>query len=103
VASRAIVGKVTVTRELQGTRGRYVGNVEGFPGEAELTFSRADPSVVIANHTGTPVALRGQGIAAALVERLVADARAEGFRIVPLCSFVEAQFERHPEWSDLRA
>jgi predicted GNAT family acetyltransferase len=97
------VSKITVTRELQATRGRYVAKVEGFPGEAELTFSRADPSIVIANHTGTPVAMRGQGVATILVERLVADARAEGFRIVPLCPFVEAQFERHPEWSDLRA
>lgn len=97
------MGTITVTRELQAAHGRYVARVEGFPGEAELTFTRDDPSVVIASHTGTPVALRGQGVAMALVERLVADARAEGFRIVPLCSFVEAQFERHPEWSDLRA
>jgi len=92
-----------VTRELQATRGRYVARIEGFPGEAELTFSRADPSVVIAEHTGTPAAMRGQGVATVLVERLIADARAEGFRIVPQCSFVESQFERHPEWLDLRA
>ncbi len=91
-----------MTRELQATSGRYVAKVEGFPGEAELTFSRTDPSIVIANHTGTPVAMRGHGVATVLVERLVADARAEGFRILPLCPFVEAQFERHPEWSDLR-
>jgi hypothetical protein len=97
------VSKISVTRELQAKGGRYVATVEGFPGEAELIFSRADPSIVVANHTGTPVAMRGQGVAAALVERLVADARAEGFRIVPLCPFVEAQFKRHPEWSDLRA
>ena len=95
--------KVTVSRELDGTFGRYVATVEGSPGEAELTFSREDPSVVIADHTYTPVPLRGRGVATALVERLVADARAEGFRIVPLCPFVEAQFDSHPDWSDLRA
>lgn len=97
------MAKITVTRESQATRGRYVARVEGFPGEAELTYTREDPSVVIANQTGTPVAMRGQGVATALVLRLIADARAEGFRIVPLCPFVEAQFDRHPEWSDLRA
>ena len=32
----------------------------------------------------------------------IAAARAEGFKIVPLCSYVEAQFRRHPEWEDLR-
>lgn len=95
--------KVTVTRELQVDRGRYVARVEGFAGEAELTFSRPDPSIVIAVHTGTPVAMRGHGVATALVERLVADARSEGFRIVPQCTFVKAQFERHPEWADLKA
>jgi predicted GNAT family acetyltransferase len=88
---------------MQVDRGRYVARVEGFPGEAELTFSRANPSIVIAEHTGTPVAMRGHGVATALVERLVADARSEGFRIVPQCTFVKAQFERHPEWADLKA
>ena len=32
----------------------------------------------------------------------VAEARAQGFRIVPLCPFLRAQFERHhPEWADV--
>ena len=97
------MASVTVTREEKPGRGRYVGKLEGFPGEAELTYSRANPAVVIADHTGTPVAMRGHGVAAALVERLIADARSEGFRVVPLCSFVKSQFDLHPEWADLRA
>ena len=47
--------------------------------------------------------MRGQGVASALVERLIADARREGFKVVPKCPFVVAQFERHPEWADVRA
>ncbi|MGH8249731.1 MAG: GNAT family N-acetyltransferase [Steroidobacteraceae bacterium] len=97
------MAKVAVTRELQSGRGRYAATVEGFPGEAELSFSRVNPSLVIADHTETPVAMRGQGLATVLVERLVADARSERFKIVPQCPFVAAQFDRHPEWSDLRA
>ena len=96
------MAEVTVTREEKAGRGRYVGKLEGFDGEAVLSYSRTDPAVVIADHTGTPAAMRGHGIASALVERLIADARREGFRIVPLCSFVESQFDLHPEWSDLR-
>ncbi len=94
---------VTITRELGPTKGRYVAKVPDFDGEAELTFVLLDDDRVLADHTLTPVALRGRGVASALVERLVADARREGFKIVPQCPFVVAQFDRHPEWSDVRA
>jgi len=94
---------VTVTRELHPTRGRYVGRIAGHAGEAELTFERVNPDLVIADHTLTPVALRGQGIATVLVEHMVADARREGFKIRPTCPFVVALFDHRPEWSDLRA
>ena len=97
------MARVTVNRELEPTRGRYVGTVEGFDGEAELTFERAGPRLVVADHTFTPVSLRGQGVATKLVEHLVADARAEGFRIRPTCPFVASLFRQRPEWSDLRA
>jgi predicted GNAT family acetyltransferase len=95
--------QVTITRESLGKRGRYVARVPGSEAAAELTFHRTDAGVLVADHTGTPVALRGRGIASALVERLVADARSEGFRILPLCPFVADAFDRHPEWADLRA
>lgn len=97
------MAEVAITRELTGSRGRYVGRIEGVEGEAELTYSRANPQLVIADHTGTPDSMRGRGVARALVERLIADARAEGFKIMPLCPFVRSQFERNPDWSDLRA
>jgi predicted GNAT family acetyltransferase len=94
---------VSITREMNAQGGRYVAKVQGFPGEAELTFVRTDPDVFIADHTLTPVALRHRGIATQLVERLVADARREGFRIRPTCPFVVDLFDRHPDWSDLLA
>jgi uncharacterized protein len=95
--------EVAITRETTATGGRYVGKLAGAEGEAELSFSRPEPSRVIAYHTFTPDSMRGQGIAGALVERLIADARSEGFRIEPQCSYVRAQFDKHPEWADLRA
>lgn len=87
-----------IVREQQGAKGRYVLRLGD--AEAELTFSVASPTLVIADHTGVPDAMRGTGAGLRLVERLVADARAEGFRIVPLCPFVNAQRRKHPEWSD---
>jgi len=95
--------QVSITREMDERRGRYVAKIAGHADEAELTFQRAAPDVFVADHTLTPAALRGRGIATQLVERLVADARREGFRIRPTCPFVVALFSQHPEWSDLRA
>jgi predicted GNAT family acetyltransferase len=44
--------------------------------------------------------MRGTGAGQAIVEFMVADARARGFRIMPLCPFVNAQRKKHPEWAD---
>ncbi|WP_102108699.1 GNAT family N-acetyltransferase [Oceaniglobus roseus] len=88
-----------ILREVQGSKGRYVFREGG--DEAELTYSITTPTLIIADHTGVPDAFRGRGVGQALVERLVADARAEGVKIVPLCPFVNAQRRRHPEWADV--
>jgi len=32
---------------------------------------------------------------------VVGDARAKGFRIVPLCPFFKAQAQRPPDWADV--
>jgi hypothetical protein len=88
-----------VQREVEGSRGRYVLRRDGH--EAELTYSIASPRLIIADHTGVPDAFRGQGVGNALVERLVADARAEGVKIVPLCPFVNSWRARHPDWADV--
>lgn len=95
--------EITITREMDARRGRYVAKIASAVSEAELTFRREQPDVLVAEHTGTPVALRGRGIATRLVERMVADARREGFRIRPRCPFVIALFSQHPDWSDVHA
>lgn len=87
-----------IKREIDGNKGRYVLVIDGH--EAELTYTILTQQTVIADHTGVPDALRGTGAGRALVERIVADARSEGFKIVPLCPFVNAQRARHPEWAD---
>ena len=88
-----------ITLEEGDTKGRYVYAAEG--AEAELTFSKAGAALLILDHTGVPDALRGSGAGAALVARAVADARASGRKILPLCPFAAAQFRRHPDWADV--
>ena len=91
----------TVEREDSATQGRYVVRIDGVEGEAELTFSKTTATLVIADHTLVPDSMRGMGIGRLLVDRLIADARAGEYRIIPLCPFVKAQYLRHPEWADV--
>jgi uncharacterized protein len=90
-----------ITREQGPTKGRYVIRKDGE--EAELTYSVTTPTLIIADHTGVPDSFRGTGAGLALVMRLVADARLEGVKIMPLCPYVNAQRKRHPEWADVFA
>ena len=87
-----------ITREHGETKGRYLIRQGGEV--AELTYSITSPTLIIADHTGVPDSFRGTGAGLALVTRMVADARAEGFKIMPLCPFVNAMRKKHPEWAD---
>lgn len=88
-----------IIKQQNEKRGRYTTVVDDV--EAELTFSVMSPTMIIADHTGVPDALSGHGVGKALVEFMIADAESAGFRIVPLCPFVKAQYARHPEWAPL--
>jgi hypothetical protein len=92
---------ILITRSENGTKGRYEAVIDTLDGSGELTYSRMSATRIIADHTGVADGLRGRGVGKALVKRLIEDARSEGFRIVPLCPFVKAQYQRHPEWSDV--
>ena len=81
--------------------GRYVGTVEGREGEAQIVFSNRGPALISADHTEAPTSMRETGAAMALVEHMIADARAQGFKIIPICAYVAAQYGKHPEWRDV--
>ncbi len=87
--------------ELAAPRGRYVARIVGVEGEAEIVFTRRGPALISADHTGAPETMRGTGAAGALVAYMVEDARREGFRILPLCPYVRAQYRKHPDWADV--
>lgn len=93
---------VTITAHEKGESGEYRAHVAGSDVIGRLTWTMRDGARV-AEHTLVPKEIGGRGVAGKLVEALIADARAKGFRIVPECSYVVAAFEKHPEWADLRA
>ena len=91
-----------VQREDTDTAGRYVVYLPG-GAEAEMTFRKTAPGTITIDHTGVPPEFRNFGIALKLVEAGIADAQRQGSKIVPLCSYVAAQFRRHPAWAPLLA
>jgi len=93
---------ITITKHDHGGSGEYRAHLADSDHVGRLTWvERGD--VHIADHTLVPPEIGGQGVAARLVEALIADARENGFKIEPMCSYVAVAFKRHPEWADLRA
>ena len=91
-----------IRREDRLNGGRY-SFAFGDGSEAEMIYVADGPDSAIITHTYTPPQHRGQGTAAALVARAVADFRAEGRKVTPSCWFARQEFRSHPEWSDLLA
>lgn len=59
--------------------------------------------VIAFTHTEVPTALEGRGVGGRLVRGALADVRAKHLKFLPLCSFVAAYVDRHPELQDLLA
>jgi len=77
---------------------RFLATVDSL--HCEASYRLAD-GVMHLVHTAVPRALEGRGIAAALVSSALAEARAQGWRVRPVCSYVRAYMRRHPENNDL--
>ncbi len=93
---------IEITRKDTVTKARSIARVEGFGEMGELTLSKLSERTIIADHTAAPEHRRGQGVAKALVERLVADARAAGQKIVPLCPYVKSlALKNQDAWADV--
>lgn len=94
--------EITIIRQDHGGAGEYRAEIAGSEHIGRLTWVEHG-NVRIATHTLVPPPIGGRGVAAKLVEAMIADAREQGFRIDPACSYVDVAFRRHPEWAELRA
>jgi predicted GNAT family acetyltransferase len=67
---------------------------------AVVTYNLSPPNLMI-TETLVPQALEGQGIASRLTRHVLADARARGLLILPVCPFFAAYLQKHPEHTDI--
>lgn len=62
---------------------------------AVVEYELRDNTLTI-HHTGVPPAFEGRGIAGVMTKATLAWARAEGYKIIPICSYTRAYMLRHP-------
>jgi uncharacterized protein len=77
---------------------RFEMQVDGVHCELDYTLGAG---VLTITHTGVPDEVGGRGIASALVQAAMDAARAEGWKVVPACSYASVWITRHPEYQDL--
>ena len=92
--------RMSLTIHHERSSHRFTAQVEG--AWCVLDYSLA-AGVMTITHTGVPPEVGGRGIASALVQSALDAARAEGWKVVPACSYAAVWMARHPPYHDLLA
>lgn len=80
---------------------RFELNIEGKT--AFLEYQHQTTEVLAFTHTFVPPELRGRNLAAILTQFALEDARQQGKKVAPLCSYVDVFMQRNKEFNLLRA
>lgn len=80
---------------------RFEWDEDGFVSIADYVIGRDE--VRILPHVETPPEARGRGAAARLMQAIVLDARARGYKVRAVCPYAAAFFRRHAEARDVLA
>lgn len=89
--------EVTANAELSRYEIHVDGELAGF------TMFVPEGDVVVFPHTEVDRKFAGQGLANTLIAGALDDIRAQGRTVVPLCPFVKAFIDKHPDYQDLLA
>ena len=92
--------RAPISHEKEQTGGIFYIEEEGRR-LAEMTYSQAGADRIIINHTAVDPSLRGTGAGKDLVMNAVEYARNRHLKIIPLCRFANAVFQRTPEIRDV--
>lgn len=70
---------------------------------AEVTFPNIDDNTVLIDHTFVDESLRGQGVAAKLMEAVAEELIKNKKKVKLSCSYAISWFAKHPEYNDILA
>ncbi|WP_217560236.1 GNAT family N-acetyltransferase [Paenibacillus sp. GbtcB18] len=87
-------GYVDIVVQKQGTSYILTG-IGGTVGE--MTYHMVDVDTWIVNHTFIEPKYRGRNLGRMLLDYVVAEARENGRKIIPACSYVLEQFKQNPD------
>lgn len=80
--------------------GKFYYEVNGVP-LAAIVYVMAGGQTMIIEHTEVDDSLRRQGIGKKLLSALVDHVRSKGIKVIPLCPFANATFQKTKEWQDV--
>lgn len=86
---------VSVTKQTDRFAVSVDGKDVGFTEYSDTDGRRVFP------HTEVDEAYGGRGLATLVIAEAVAQTKAEGLRILPLCPTVAGYLEKHPEYADI--
>ncbi len=99
-------GVLTVIHLAERERYRADIDEDGAPTEVgyidyTLDAGHLDGDHLALTHTVVFDQYGGRGYAAELVGKVLADIRASGNKVVPVCSYVQKYLEKHPDYADI--
>ncbi|WPR71746.1 GNAT family N-acetyltransferase [Flavobacterium sp. NG2] len=68
---------------------------------AKMTFVFAGPAKFIIDHTEVNPEYNGKGFGKILIQKAIGFAKDKNSKIIPLCPFAKAYFEKHPELNNV--
>lgn len=89
-----------ILRDETGSKGRFYIEKDGKQ-LAQMTYSKAGADKIIIDHTEVDASLKGKGIGRDLVAEAVKYARENDLKIIPLCPFAKAEFDKHTDYDDV--
>ena len=91
---------MTINHQQNGSKGVFYFEDNEIR-KAQMTYSMAGPDKLIIDHTEVDASLKGQGVGYALVYATVDFARSNGIKIIPLCPFAKAVFNKRDDIKDV--
>lgn len=89
-----------IRNEESATKGSFYVELDG-QREGSLFYTKAGPGRLIVDHTEVSDKLRGKNVGKQLVAAVVAHARRNNLKIIPLCPFTRSVFERVRDYDDV--